>query len=88
MGIGSNADLIDWMHNTGANNYDWKGNTWAKQFRSDVNQALGGDYSDANIRKTFNIGGNWGRGFLGGGDISDFQRALQTNAGVWNGRYD
>ena len=88
MGIRSNADLIDFGWRTQGNNYDWKGDNWAKQFRSDINQALGGDWSDANIRKTFNIGGTWGRGFLGGGDISDFQRALQTNAGVWNGRYD
>ena len=88
MGIGSNADLIDFGWRTQGNNYDWKGNDWAKQFRSDINQALGGDWSDNNIRKTFNISGNWGRGFLGSGDMSDFQRTLQTNAGSWNGAYD
>ena len=88
LGIQSNADLINWMHQTGAEGYDFGGNQWAKQFRSDVDRALGGDYSDANIRKTFNIAGNWGRGFLGGGDLSDFQNAMATNAGVWNGIAD
>ena len=88
MGIRSNADLIDFGWRTQGNDYDWKGNNWAKQFRSDINQALGGDWSDTNIRKTFNTSGNWGGGFLGSGDISDFQRALQINAGSWNGAYD
>jgi hypothetical protein len=88
MGIRSNADLIDFMHKTNGENYNWNGDNWARQFRSDVNQALGGDYSDANIRKIFNTQGNWGRGFLGRGDIGDFQNALQTNAGIWNGSYD
>ena len=88
MGIRSNADLIDFMHKTNGENYNWNGDNWARQFRSDVNQALGGDYSDANIRKVFNTSNNWGRGFLGGGDIRDFQTALQTNAGIWNGSYD
>lgn len=88
MGIRSNADLIDFMHRTNGENYNWNGNNWARQFRSDVNQALGGDYSDANIRKVFNTSNNWGRGFLGRGDIGDFQNALQTYAGTWNGSYD
>ena len=88
MGIRSNADLIDFMHKTNGENYNWNGDNWARQFRSDVNQALGGNYSDANIRKVFNTSGNWGRGFLGRGDIGDFQNALQTNAGIWNGSYD
>lgn len=88
LGIQSNADLINWMHQTGAEGYDFGGNQWAKQFRNDVDRVLGGDYSDANIRKTFNTAGNWGRGFLGGGDLSDFQNAMATNAGVWNGIAD
>ena len=88
LGIQSNADLINWMYQTGAEGYNFGGNQWAKQFRSDVDRALGGDYSDANIRKTFNTAGNWGRGFLGGGDLSDFQNAMATNAGVWNGIAD
>lgn len=88
MGIRSNADLINFMYRTNGENYNWNGDNWAKQFRSDVNQALGGNYSDANIRKVFNTQGNWGKGFLGGGDIRDFQNTLQTNAGIWNGSYD
>ena len=88
MGIRSNADLIDFGWRTQGKDYDWKGDNWARQFRSDINQALGGDWSDANIRKVFNTAGRWGRGFLGSGDISDFQRTLQTNAGSWNGAYD
>ena len=88
IGIRSNADLTNFMYKTSGENYNWNGNDWARQFRSDVNQALGGDYSDANIRKVFNTQGNWGRGFLGRGDIGDFQTALQTNAGLWNGSYD
>lgn len=88
MGIRSNADLIDFGWRTSGENYDWKGDNWAKQFRGDINQALGGDWSDANIQKTFNTSGRWGNGFLGSGDISDFQRTLQTKAGTWNGLYD
>jgi len=88
MGIRSNGDLIDFMHKTNGENYNWNGDNWAKQFRSDVNRALGGDYSDANIRKTFHTKNGWGGGFLGGGDFADFQNALQTNAGVWNGMYE
>jgi hypothetical protein len=86
MGIRSNADLINFMHNSGK--AGWKGDAWQTQFRSDVDRALGGDYSDANIRKTFHTKNGWGGGFLGGGDFADFQNALQTNAGVWNGMYD
>ena len=86
MGIKSNADLINFMHNSGK--AGWKGDAWQTQFRSDVDKALGGDYSDANIRKTFHTKNGWGGGFLGGGDFADFQNALQTNAGVWNGMYD
>lgn len=86
MGIRSNADLINFMHNSAKEG--WKGNAWQTQFRNDVDKALGGDYSDANIRKTFNTKNDWERGFLGGGDFSDFQNALQTNAGVWNGMYE
>ena len=86
MGIRSNADLINFMYKSGKEG--WKGDAWQTQFRNDVDKALGGDYSDANIRKTFNTKNGWGRGFLGGGDFSDFQNALQTNAGVWNGIYD
>ena len=86
MGIRSNADLINFMYNSGK--AGWKGNAWQTQFRNDVNRALGGDYSDANIRKVFGTQGKWGRGFMGRGDFGDFQNALQTNAGVWNGMYD
>ena len=88
MGIRSNADLIDFMYRTNGANYNWNGDNWARQFRSDVNQALGGNYSDDNIRKVFNTSGNWHRGFLGRGDLGDFQNALQTYAGTWNGSYD
>lgn len=86
MGIRSNADLINFMHNS--RKAGWKGDAWQTQFRSDVDRALGGDYSDTNIRKVFGTQGKWGRGFLGRGDFGDFQNALQTNAGVWNGMYD
>lgn len=86
MGIRSNADLINFMHNSGKEG--WKGDAWQTQFRSDVDRALGGDYSDANIRKVFGTQGRWGRGFMGRGDFGDFQNALRTNAGVWNGMYD
>lgn len=86
MGIRSNADLINFMHNSGKTG--WKGNAWQTQFRNDVNRALGGDYSDTNIRKVFGTQGKWRRGFMGRGDFGDFQNALQTNAGVWNGMYD
>ena len=86
MGIRSNADLINFMYKSGKEG--WKGDAWQTQFRSDVDRALGGDYSDANIRKVFGTQGKWGRGFMGRGDFGDFQNALQTNAGVWNGMYD
>ena len=86
MGIRSNADLINFMYNSGK--AGWKGNAWQTQFRSDVDRALGGDYSDANIRKVFGTQGKWGRGFMGRGDFGDFQNALQTNSGVWNGMYN
>ena len=86
LGIRSNADLINFMHNSGK--AGWKGDEWSTQFRSDVDRALGGDYSDANIRRVFNTKNNWGGGFMGRGDYGDFQNALQTNAGVWNGIYD
>lgn len=88
MGIGSNADLIDFMYKTKEKDFNWGGDTWARQFRSDVDRALGGQYSDENIKKVFGISGNWGKGFLGRGDIGDFQNALQINAGTWNGIYD
>ena len=86
MGIRSNADLINFMYKSGKEG--WKGDAWQTQFRSDVDRALGGDYSDANIRKVFGTQGKWGRGFMGRGDFGDFQNILQTNAGVWNGMYD
>lgn len=86
MGIRSNADLINFMYKSGKEG--WQGDEWSTQFRNDVDRALGGDYSDANIRKVFNTQGNWGGGFMGRGDFGDFQNALQTNAGVWNGIYD
>ena len=86
MGIRSNADLINFMYKSGKEG--WKGDAWQTQFRSDVDRALGGDYSDANIRKVFGTQGKWGNGFMGRGDFGDFQNALQTNAGVWNGIYD
>lgn len=86
LGIGSNADLINFMYNSGKEG--WKGDAWQTQFRSDVDRALGGDYSDDNIRKVFGTQGKWGRGFMGRGDFGDFQNALQTNSGVWNGMYD
>ena len=88
MGIKSNADLIDFMYKTKEKDFNWGGDTWAKQFRSDVDKALGGYYSDENIRKVFGTNGNWGTGFLGRGDFGDFQNALQINAGTWNGIYD
>ena len=86
LGIRSNADLINFMYKSGKEG--WKGDTWQMQFRNDVDRLLGGDYSDANIRRVFNTKNNWGRGFMGRGDYGDFQNALQTNAGVWNGMYD
>ena len=86
MGIRSNADLSHFMHTSGK--VGWSGDTWQKQFRSDVDKALGGDYSDDNIRRVFNTQGNWSNGFIGRGDYGDFQNVLQTNAGVWNGMYD
>lgn len=86
MGIKSNADLMHFMYESGKEG--WKGNAWQTQFRNDVDKALGGDYSDDNIRRVFKTKNDWGRGFLGGGDFSDFQNALQTNAGVWNGMYE
>ena len=86
MGIRSNADLINFMYKSGK--AGWQGNEWSTQFRNDVDRALGGDYSDTNIRKVFNTQGNWGNGFIGRGDFGDFQNALQTNASVWNGIYD
>lgn len=86
MGIRSNADLINFMYKSGK--AGWKGNAWQIQFRNDVDRALGGNYSDSNIRKVFNTQGNWGNGFMGRGDFGDFQNVLQTNAGVWNGMYD
>ena len=86
MGIRSNADLINFMYKSGK--AGWQGNEWSTQFRNDVDRALGGDYSDTNIRKVFNTQGNWGNGFMGRGDFGDFQNALQTNASVWNGIYD
>ena len=86
MGIRSNADLINFMYKSGKEG--WKGDAWQTQFRNDVDRALGGDYSDANIRKVFGTQGKWRRGFIGKGDFGDFQNALQTNSGVWNGMYD
>lgn len=86
LGIRSNADLINFMYKSGKEG--WKGDEWTTQFRNDVDRLLGGDYSDANIRRIFKTKNNWRSGFLGGGDFSDFQNALQTNAGVWNGIYD
>lgn len=86
LGIRSNADLINFMYKSGKEG--WKGDTWQMQFRNDVDRLLGGDYSDTNIRKVFKTKNNWGNGFIGRGDFGDFQNALQTNAGVWNGMYD
>lgn len=86
LGIRSNADLINFMYKSGK--AGWQGTAWQKQFRNDVDRALGSDYSDANIRKVFGTQGKWRRGFLGRGDFGDFQNVLQTNAGVWNGMYD
>lgn len=86
MGIRSNADLINFMYKSGKPN--WKGDEWTTQFRNDVDRLLGGDYSDANIRKVFKTKNGWGTGFIGRGDFGDFQNVLQTNAGVWNGIYD
>lgn len=84
LNIGSNTDLINWLNTTGVKGYDWGGNTWAQQFRSDVDKALGGNYSDANIRSRFNTAGNWGKGFLGSGDFSDFRNALSKYANTWS----
>ena len=86
MGIRSNADLINFMYKSGKEG--WKGDEWTTQFRNDVDRLLGGDYSDANIRKVFKTKNGWNNGFMGRGDFGDFQNVLQTNAGVWNGIYD
>ena len=88
LGIRSNADLINFGWRTQGTDYDWKGNDWAKQFRSDLDRILGKNWSDENIRRAFNTSGKWGRGFLGSGDFSDFQKSLQESAGVWNSDYD
>ena len=86
LGIRSNADLINFMYKSGKEG--WKGDEWTTQFRSDVDRLLGGDYSDANIRKVFKTKNGWNNGFMGRGDFGDFQNVLQTNSGVWNGMYD
>lgn len=86
MGIRSNADLMHFMYESGKEG--WQGDEWTTQFRNDVNRLLGGDYSDANIRKVFKTKNGWNNGFMGRGDFGDFQNVLQTNAGVWNGMYD
>ena len=86
LGIRSNADLINFMYKSGK--AGWKGDEWTTQFRNDVDRLLGGDYSDANIRRVFKTKNGWGNGFIGRGDFGDFQNVLQTNAGVWNGMYD
>ena len=86
LGIRSNADLINFMYKSGK--AGWKGDEWTTQFRNDVDRLLGGDYSDANIRRVFKTKNGWGNGFIGRGDFGDFQNVLQTNAGVWNGIYD
>ena len=86
LGIRSNADLMHFMYESKKPN--WKGDAWQTQFRNDVDRLLGGDYSDANIKKVFKTKNNWGNGFMGRGDFGDFQNVLQTNAGVWNGMYD
>ena len=86
LGIRSNADLMHFMYESGKEG--WKGDEWTTQFRNDVDRALGSDYSDANIRKVFKTQGKWGIGFTGRGDFGDFQNALQTNTGLWNGAHD
>ena len=86
LGIRSNADLINFMYKSGKEG--WKGDEWSTQFRNDVDRLLGGDYSDANIRRVFKTKNGWSNGFMGRGDFGDFQNVLQTNAGVWNGIYD
>lgn len=86
MGIRSNADLMHFMYESQKPN--WKGDEWSTQFRNDVDRLLGGDYSDDNIKKVFKTKNSWGIGFTGRGDFGDFQNALQTNAGLWNGAYD
>lgn len=86
LGIRSNADLMHFMYESKKPN--WKGDAWQTQFRNDVDRLLGGDYSDANIRKVFKTKNGWSNGFMGRGDFGDFQNVLQTNAGVWNGMYD
>lgn len=86
IGIKSNADLMHFMYESGKEG--WKGNTWQTQFRNDVDKALGGDYSDDNIRRVFKTKNGWSTGFMGRGDFGDFQNVLQTNAGVWNGMYE
>ena len=86
MGIRSNADLINFMYKSGK--AGWQGDAWQTQFRRDVDRALGGDYSDDNIRRVFKTKNGWNNGFMGRGDFGDFQNVLQTNAGVWNGMYD
>lgn len=86
MGIRSNADLMYFMYESKKPN--WQGDAWTTQFRNDVDRLLGGDYSDDNIRRVFKTKNGWGNGFMGRGDFGDFQNALQTNAGVWNGMHD
>lgn len=86
LGIKSNADLINFMHNS--KKEGWKGDEWTTQFRNDVDRLLGGDYSDDNIKKVFKTKNSWGIGFTGRGDFGDFQNVLQTNAGLWNGAHD
>ena len=86
LGIRSNADLMHFMYES--RKEGWKGDEWSTQFRNDVDRLLGGDYSDANIKRVFKTKNNWGTGFMGRGDFGDFQNVLQTNAGVWNGIYD
>ena len=86
LGIRSNADLMHFMYESGKEG--WKSDEWTTQFRNDVDRLLGGDYSDANIRKVFKTKNGWNNGFMGRGDFGDFQNILQTNAGVWNGMHD
>lgn len=86
LGIKSNADLMHFMYESGKEG--WKGDEWTTQFRNDVDRLLGGDYSDDNIKKVFKTKNSWGIGFTGRGDFGDFQNALQTNAGLWNGAHD
>lgn len=83
LGINSNQSLINWLNNTKDRDIS---DAWQRQFRTDVDKALGSNYSNENIEKVFDTQGKWYRGKEG--DYNDFQNALATQAGTWNGTAD